>query len=348
LLGVRVDARQHASTAHASAYRGFPAQVTLPVANRAEVSDAEGVSVIIPVFNGEATITEVVDRIGDVLGDVPHEIILVNDGSTDQSWQRIIELSDNRPSVRGVNLARNYGQHNALLAGIRNAIYAITVTLDDDLQNPPEEMPKLLERLKAGNDVVYGAFSEQHYGLLRSLGTRLAKSALRTIIGPIAEDVSAYRAFRTDLRAAFASFQGPYVSVDVLLSWAASRYDSVPVEHDPRRTGSSSYTFRRLARHAFTMLTGFSTAPLRLATLIGFFSTLFGLAVLIFVLVSYLSAGHVVSGFPFLASIIAIFAGAQLLTLGILGEYLARVHMRVMDRPAYAVREEVGSKSQTM
>ena len=117
------------------------------------------------------------------------------------------------------------------------------------------------------------------------------------MIGPIAADVSAYRAFRTDLRSAFATFQGPYVSIDVLLSWAAARYDSVSVAHDPRRAGTSSYTFRKLARHAFTMLTGFSTAPLRLASLIGLASTLFGLAILILVIVRYLSAGTVVSGF---------------------------------------------------
>ena len=140
-----------------------------------EAPVVDGVSVIVPVFNGEATIAEVVARTRKALGHARHEVILVNDGSSDGSWERISQLAADDPAVRGINLARNYGQHNALLAGIRAAIYSAAVTLDDDLQNPPEEIPNLLARLAAGNDVVYGAFAEEHYGPLRSLGTHLAR-----------------------------------------------------------------------------------------------------------------------------------------------------------------------------
>jgi undecaprenyl-phosphate 4-deoxy-4-formamido-L-arabinose transferase len=156
-----------------------------------------------------------------------------------------------------------------------------------------------------------------------------------------ARNVSAFRAFRTQLRDAFASYQNPFVSLDVLLTWGTTRFTAIPVRHDPRRIGSSNYTFRKLATHALSMVTGFSTLPLQLASLIGFAFTLIGLAILIYVVGRYLIQGGSVPGFPFLASIIAIFSGAQLFALGIIGEYLARMHLRLMERPAYTVRDRI-------
>jgi len=153
-----------------------------------------------------------------------------------------------------------------------------------------------------------------------------------------APDVSAFRLFRTELRRAFALYENPYVSIDVLLTWATSRFAAVPVAHAPREAGRSNYTLRMLTRHTFNMLTGFSVRPLKIASLIGFGATLFGLAVLAWVVGRYLIQGTTVPGFPFLASVIAIFSGAQLFTLGIIGEYLARMHFRLMSRPVYAVR----------
>jgi undecaprenyl-phosphate 4-deoxy-4-formamido-L-arabinose transferase len=302
------------------------------------------VSVVVPVYNGADTIAEVVRRVDQALAERPHEVVLVNDGSADDSWKRIVELSHANSRTRGLDLLRNYGQHNALLAGVRAARFPVTVTLDDDLQNPPEEIPKLLAALDEGYDVVYGSTREPQHGLWRNLATRLTKLALRPAIGSdIAGQVSAYRAFRTELRDAFADFAGPDVSLDVLLSWGTRRFGAIPVAHDPRAGGSSSYTFGRLATHALNVLTGFSTRPLRIASLVGLAFTLFGVAILVLVLVRYFVEGDAVPGFPFLASMIAIFSGVQLLTLGVIGEYLARMHVRIMDRPSYAIREEVGA-----
>jgi glycosyltransferase involved in cell wall biosynthesis len=306
---------------------------------------APALSVVVPVYNGAATLSELVGRVEEALAGRAFELVLVNDGSADDSWKRIGELAHEHAHVRGLDLMRNYGQHNALLAGIRAARGAVVVTIDDDLQNPPEEIPKLLERLGEGDaDVVYGTAAEQHYGVWRGLGTRLSKLALRVAIGSdVAGRVSAFRAFRTDLRTAFAGFEAPYVSIDVLLNWGAARYAFVEVEHRARDVGRSTYSFGRLATHALNVLTGFSTRPLRWASLLGLAFTLFGVAILVLVVVRYFVEGDTVPGFPFLASIIAIFSGVQLLTLGVIGEYLARMHGRVMDRPAYAVREEVGA-----
>jgi glycosyltransferase involved in cell wall biosynthesis len=305
---------------------------------------ARALSVVVPVYNSEGSLATLADRVGRALAGTDYELVLVNDGSADGSWDRIEELAASDERVRGIDLMRNYGQHNALLAGVRAAEGELVVTIDDDLQNPPEEIPKLLAEIARGNDVVYGTATEPHYGLWRGLATRMTKLALRGAIGnEIAGKVSAFRAFRANLRDAFADYAGPHVSIDVLLSWGARRYGWVPVAHHARGEGRSSYTFGKLATHALNVLTGFSTRPLRIASLIGLAFTLLGLVVLVVVLVSYAVRGGSVPGFPFLASMIAIFSGAQLLTLGIFGEYLARMHVRVMDRPPYTVRDEVGA-----
>jgi len=233
---------------------------------------------------------------------------------------------------------RNYGQHNALLCGIRAAKYELIVTLDDDLQHSPEEIPRLLARLEEGFDVVYGAPETEQNGLLRAIASRITRLALRTTVGAdVAKNVSAFRIFRTQLREEFASYQSPFVSIDVLLTWATTRFGAIRVPFQQRRSGSSNYTFTKLMRFALDMMTGFSAAPLQLASLIGFGCMLFGIAVFFYVFVRYCLEGSV-AGFPFLASIIAIFSGAQLFSLGVIGEYLARMHFRSMKRPAYVVR----------
>ncbi len=301
-----------------------------------------GISVVVPVYNSEASLPELVRRLEEVLGrrPEPFEILLVDDGSRDRSWAVIEGLSRERGTVRGLRLMRNYGQHNALLCGIREARHPVTVTLDDDLQNPPEEIESLLAELARGHDVVYGTPAIQRHGRWRDLASVMTKLALKNAMGAeTARQVSAFRAFRTSLRRAFADFWSPSVSIDVLLTWGTTRFSAVEVQHDPRTLGKSNYTFRRLLDHALNMMTGFSTLPLRLASWVGFAFTLFGVLVLGYVLAMFLIHGGSVRGFPFLASIVAIFSGAQLFTLGLIGEYLARIHWRTMDRPPFAVHE---------
>lgn len=307
------------------------------------------VSIVIPVYNSEKSLPELIQRLESVLTSMhcPFEVILVNDGSRDGSWSQISHLAETHSWVHGLDLMRNYGQHNALLAGIRSANYDAIVTLDDDLQNPPEEIPYLLNKLYEGKgfDVVYGTPKREQHGLWRDLASQVTKMALQGAMGvKIARNVSAFRAFRTHIRQAFMDYQGPYVSIDVLLTWGTTQFAAIRVRHEPRLIGQSNYTFRKLVIHAVNMITGFSTWPLQLASLIGFSFTLFGIGVLLYVLGYYLIQGGSVPGFPFIASIIAIFSGAQLFALGIIGEYLARMHFRMMDRPPYIVRQQLRSK----
>jgi undecaprenyl-phosphate 4-deoxy-4-formamido-L-arabinose transferase len=297
--------------------------------------------VVVPAYNSEGSLPQLVERLGRVLpGEAADwEAILVNDGSRDRTWEVICDLARRYPWVRGINLMRNFGQHNALLCGIRAARHDLIVTIDDDLQTPPEEIPTLLDRLDQGFDVVYGTPLREQHGLWRDAASRLTKLVLQNAMGAeTARQVSAYRVFRAPVREAFASYQGPFLSIDVLLTWGTTRFSAVPVRHEPRRIGQSNYTLRKLITHSLNMMTGFSTWPLKVASLLGFASALFGLAVLVYVLGRYLLLGSDVPGFPFLASTIALFSGAQMFALGIIGEYLSRMHFRMMERPTYVVR----------
>lgn len=305
------------------------------------------ISVVVPVFNSEGTLDELVSRLKTVLSQFTDEweIILVNDGSQDESWRLVCKVARQYSWIRGIDLMRNYGQHNALLAGIREAQYSVIVTMDDDLQNPPEEIPLLLAKLHEGYDVVYGTPAREQHGPWRDLASRVTKLVLQSAMGAeTARKVSAFRVFRTQVREAFANYQGPFVSIDVLLTWGTTRFAAVSVRHDPRRIGKSNYTFRKLVTHALNMMTGFSVLPLQLASLMGFCFALFGLLVLVYVLGRYLIQGGSVPGFPFLASTIAIFSGVQLLSLGIIGEYLSRMHFRIMEKPTYVIRQRVYSE----
>ena len=305
------------------------------------------ISVVVPVYNSEGTLGALVNRLQAVLGATgdSYELILVNDGSLDRSWDMASQLAAQHDWIVVINLMRNYGQHNALLCGIRAARCDTIVTMDDDLQNPPEEIPKLLARLDEGYDVIYGTPIRQQHGLWRDLASTATKLALQGAMGAqTARQVSAFRAFRTPVREAFADYRGAFVSIDSLLAWGTTKFGSVPVRHEPRTVGASNYTFRKLLAHSMNMMTGFSTLPLRFATYIGFAFTLIGLMVLAVVVFRYFTAGDSVPGFPFLASIIAIFSGAQLFALGIFGEYLARVFVRITDAPPYIVRHTVNRR----
>ena len=306
-----------------------------------------GVSVVVPVYRSARTLRALHERICRALerDSAVFETIFVEDCGGDESWGVIQELARADSRVRGIQLSRNYGQHNALLCGIRAARYDVTVTLDDDLQNPPEEIPKLLAKVAEGFDVVYGTPRRERHGLMRDLASRVTKAALKGAMGAeTARHVSAFRAFRTAVRKGFAQYRSPSVSIDVLLTWSTTRFAAIKVEHEARAEGASGYTFRKLVHHTLNMMTGFSTLPLQVASVVGFGFTVFGGIVLAYVLITYLLHGGSVPGFPFLASIVAIFSGAQLFAIGIIGEYLARMHFRTMERPPFLVRAAIGGE----
>jgi glycosyltransferase involved in cell wall biosynthesis len=218
-------------------------------------ADEPRVSVVVPVFNSEASLNELSERIASTMdsaaGVGSWELILVNDGSEDASWRRVVALSDERPQVRGIDLTRNWGQHNALLAGIHAARHEVIVTLDDDLQNPPEEIPVLLAALSGDVDLAYGKPIAKRQALPRRVATHIVRRLVEALTsGGVPAEIGGFRAFRVSLLDDVDREQGPSFAIDIHLTGRAARIAAVAVRHDHRRYGRSNYTFVRLSKHA--------------------------------------------------------------------------------------------------
>lgn len=296
-------------------------------------------SVVIPVYRSEQVLELLIERLALVLPNAAdsYEVILVNDGSPDNSWAVIERLARHYHWVRGIDLMRNYGQHNAVLCGVRDAHYDIIITMDDDLQHPPEEIPHLIEKLNEGYDIVYGIPRKMPHNWWRNIFSVIIKYAVSYIMGfKTVRDISSFRVLRASLRKSFTAYNGPDVLVDVLFSWGTSRFASVLVDESPRTVGNSNYNLIKLIKVSLLVLTSYTTLPLRFASILGFTFTIFGFIILLYVIITYFYAGSV-NGFPFLSSIIAIFSGVQLFALGIMGEYMARIFDRLSGRQAYII-----------
>ncbi len=311
------------------------------------------VSVVIPCYGSQLTLEPLIERLHGSLDGLRQvgridefEVILVVDGSPDNTASIAVRLADESPHVTAILMRRNFGQHNALVAGIRAARMDVVVTMDDDLQHPPEEIGSLLEALDADVDLVYAVPIEEEHGVFRSIASRGVKSALRMSGVPNAKLVGAFRAFRTSLREGFRDVNDAQVNLDVLLSWVTTRVRSVATRMDQRAAGQSAYSVRQLVRHTMNMVTGYGTVPLKLATWLGFACGLLGAVLLVIVIVRFFIAETTVPGFTTLAALISLFAGAQMVTIGIIGEYLGRQHFRSMSRPMYVIGE-VHSKKGT-
>ena len=298
-----------------------------------------GVSLVCPVYCSAQTLRILVDEICTCLnGTHRFEILLIDDRSPDSSWLEILQISKENSAVRGIRLGRNVGQHGALLAGIRSARFDKIVTIDDDLQNPPSEVIKLVQALDSNGGVVYGVSTDVKQKLWRKASSVGAKQLFKKFLGfDSAVNISSFRAFETNLRDAFSGEIGPSVSIDSLLTWSTSTFHSIDVQHHPRLQGKSHYSFRKLVRFMIDTATGYSVVPLRLATTLGSIVTILGFIMFLWVTLRPLLTGVSVPGFPLLAASLAIFSGTQLLVLGILGEYIGKMHFRVMNKPSYVI-----------
>ena len=298
-----------------------------------------GISLVCPVYCSAQTLRILVDQICACLnGAYKFEILLIDDRSPDSSWLEIVQISRENSAVRGIRLGRNVGQHGALLAGIRSARFDKIVTIDDDLQNPPSEVIKLVQTLDSNGGVVYGVSADVKQKMWRRASSIGAKQLFKKFLGfDSAVNISSFRAFETNLRDAFSGEIGPSVSIDSLLTWSTSTFCSIDVQHHSRLQGKSHYSFRKLVRFMIDTATGYSVVPLRLATTLGSIVTIFGFVMFLWVTLRPLLTGVTVPGFPLLAASLAIFSGTQLLVLGILGEYIGKMHFRVMNKPSYVI-----------
>jgi glycosyltransferase involved in cell wall biosynthesis len=303
------------------------------------------ISVVIPCYMTGNRVPKLIEELDSALNLITNnsfEIIMVVDGSPDGTWALVKDAALRLPHVHGINFMRNYGQHSALLAGVRIAQGEVIVTIDDDFQHSPSDIPKLIDALNEHTDIAYAVSIQDEHSFIRNLGSRLYKKfagALLRIEG--AEITGAFRAFKKDLVSGLAGSDDLYAPLDVMLAWSSRKSVAVPIEMHQREDGSSNYSARRLFRHAVNAVTGYSIAPLRLVSVIGLFAFAVSFIIAIVVLVNYMLGRIEVAGFPTLAILVSMFAGVQLLSLGVIGEYLGRLHMRSMGQPRYVIRDEI-------
>jgi glycosyltransferase involved in cell wall biosynthesis len=304
------------------------------------------ISVVIPVYKSTTSVSELCFEIIEYgqKTSTEFEVVLVDDGNVPSISAFLDQIVSRHRTVRVIHLSRNYGQHNATLVGVINATGDIIVTMDDDKQHSVNDFPLLLEQLDPAIDIVYGIPQVQPHGLVRgwlSVTTKriLASSGDSKVIGVH----SAFRCFRSSLATDWDNYRQPLLNIDQLLSWKSDRVTSVSVRHMPRQYGTSNYTFSKLIVHGITLLLGFTTWPLRLSTTVGLFCCFISLLVVVFVVVQRVVVGGSVPGFAFLASLVGFLGGIQLLSIGIIGEYVAQIFNRTSDRPMYSIRNVVTS-----
>ena len=314
------------------------------------MSDAPALSIVVPVYNGAGTVGELVGalRALDIPGGL--EIVLVVDGSPDNSLDVCKQLAAAPgPPVTVLSLSRNYGEHNAVMAGLSRARGAYTITMDDDLQNPPGEVKRLFEYARDGRyDAVYTYYGEKKHAAWRNLGSRFTNwCADRLIDKPRGLYLSSFRCLSAFVcEHIVATYEGPYPYVDGLIFQVTQNVGRLQVQHLPRIEGRSNYTLARLFRLWLSMFSNFSVIPLRFATLFGIaFGTLGALAAII-VIVEAISAQRAPQGWASLMVAVLVLAGVQLVVVGLIGEYLGRMFLAVNRKPQYVVREVFRRKAE--
>lgn len=302
-------------------------------------------SLVIPVYGSEPVLPELVRRLQAMFdqqarpsGD--YELILVCDCSPDRSWAVIRGLAQQYPWVRGILLRMNAGQHNALMAGFSHARGRVIVTMDDDLQHAPEDIPLLLAELAQGRDVVYARFESRNHAGWKVAGSRLNDLVAGYLMNkPKGLYLSPFRAMTADIRDDILRYQGPYVYVDGLILSVTRNIGTVDVDHHERYAGDSGYSLRKSISLWLKMATNFSIVPLRITSFVGLCFAGVGFVLALMLIIQKLTLDRMPIGWSSLIVTVLIVGGVQLLALGMLGEYLGRVLLILNSRPQYVVGE---------
>jgi glycosyltransferase involved in cell wall biosynthesis len=299
-------------------------------------------SLVIPVYNGSRTIRAVVENIQRVFASRRFEIILVNDGSEDDSEMVCTTLVEASPRVVTlVQLSRNFGEHSAVLAGLSQARGEDVAVLDDDGQHPPEEVVRMLEELKRGNyDVVYGHYIEKQHSWFRNAGSWFNDRIATLMLGkPKDLYLSSFKVMNRFLVDEIIKYRGPYPYADGLIYRTTRRIGQIPVEHRANTSGPSRYTFRKLLGLWLNMFLNFSIKPLRLSVYVGLVVSCLSILALAFIFVDKIwLTPDLTLGIPTVLGCIVFFSGIQLMILGLVGEYLGRLYLDQTGTPQYIVR----------
>jgi glycosyltransferase involved in cell wall biosynthesis len=299
-------------------------------------------SVVIPVFNSEDLIGRVVERTIGYLTTLGYsfEIVLVNDGSTDHSWRTVKQLAEDDTRIVGINFLKNYGQHTAVWCGIRQAKGEWIVTMDDDLQNPPEEIGKLIAEAENGHDLVFGKFLQKRHSLSRRLGSKLIGYLNKKIFHkPDHITLSNFRIFSKAVGARVARYHSAYPYIPGLLLMFSANPGNVVTEHHERTAGRSNYTPFRILQLAARLLFGYSSYPLKVLAGLGFVISGVSFALGLFYIVSSLVRGSLVPGWTTIVVLLSFLNGFIIVMLGVLGEYVSRIMNQISVDDAYYIHE---------
>ena len=298
------------------------------------------ISIVVPVFNGARTLAALCAGIQEAMAAIQSdfEVLLIDDGSTDESWRTILELRAQYPGlIRGIRLARNSGQQAATYCGLLEVRGGWVVTIDDDLQPHPAEIVKLWEHAQADQpDVVYGVYARLHQGLTHRLASRLFRMLLRRV-APSFPGGSSFRLIRGEVLRSLPRHAGPWILVDPVLAWQTSAISTVPVEHALSQARPSRYPLHALFAIAFTVLITYSRLPLRLMTALGLLSAVVSFGLGLYYLFQKITVGAQI-GFSALIVTTTFTSGVILLSLGILGEYVSRIHTMGSGEPAFSIK----------
>jgi dolichol-phosphate mannosyltransferase/undecaprenyl-phosphate 4-deoxy-4-formamido-L-arabinose transferase len=306
-----------------------------------------GISVVIPVYAGSRSLPELLRQIAAVLSGTKGgwEAVLVDDCSPDGSWEVIRDLCRRYPQVRGFQLMHNEGQATATLCGMAQAAGELVVTMDDDLQHRPDQLPTLLGTLNAHPelDAVLGHFEEKHHALYRNLGSMLVRriNAAAFHLPPGMRKTGSFRVLRRPVVDAIVRQRTMSSSIAVLLFSTSTRVLSIPIEHGPRHSGRSNYSLRKQLLLALDNICAATVVPLRVVSVLGLLTCLLSVVLIGFYLVRYLTGTIGVAGWATMVLLLTFFSGAILLSLGVFGEYMVRVLREVRQRPMYVIRERV-------
>jgi glycosyltransferase involved in cell wall biosynthesis len=299
-------------------------------------------SVVIPVYNSEATLEELYSRLQSVLKPISgnFEIIFIDDASHDRSWQKLEELHSRDNRVKVIQLMYNFGQHNAIMCGFHFVQGEYVITMDDDLQNPPEEIPKLIDRIKEGYDLVYGEYLSKKHNWFRNIGSSLVQLMYRKVFN-VYNNLSAFRIIKRQLIQNILNYDRNYVFIDGLLAWNTKNIGEIRVLHRERKHGRSGYGLGKLITLSLNMITNFSVVPLQMASILGLLFALLGFIMGVLFFVKKIIFGIPLTGYASLIVAITIFSGIQLLSLGLIGEYIGRIHININKRPQYEIRKQL-------
>lgn len=300
------------------------------------------ISVVIPVYNGAKTVSLVVDAIIEVVSGSSYdlEIVLVNDASpADDSEEVCSKLAASHQFIKFINLSKNVGEHNAVIAGLNYCSGDCAVIMDDDFQNPPEELLKLVCSLEEGNDVAFSYYKKKQHHFIRNLGSRFNNWIASILIGkPFDLYLSSFKAINRFLIDEIIKYKGSYPYIDGLILRSSSRYSSVLVRHNRREEGESGYTFKKLVSLWLNMFTNFSILPLRIATIMGFVMAIFSGVMIIIFSIEKFNNPHIPVGWASTMVSIFLLGSVQLFTIGMMGEYLGRLFLDAGGKPQYVVR----------